>query len=679
MMSELSSRPTNSYLHKNLHKRAGKFKGRDTALSNVNILALVDDAIEDGATEEAKQKASAERAAASAPIPAALKKTVQTKSPIRSKQRSPIRGSSVRSQSGSQKSKRKENINDETQGSRSEIGNSTRTTSSTSSPLPAWKARLKKQGKKLPYNTSTERNKSNNVAESAPKTPVKPCETRSIAQGKNTSDQSIPAPNSNFEADEKTNALPEWKSSRTMKVSTAPNTNDAQGEEKGKELSKIDEVDPVVTTNDFELPATIPAVAQSTNNDEHGERRGKELSKVKEVAPVVTTNAIELPKSIPTVPKHVKTISSTNDERSAAQPIGLRGREKQEIHTESETEIKIGADDATARSAYSHSFVSNNHNDETKRDTFEKKSDSSENLDLSPNERSGIKSKKKPAMTMNLNRAVCTEGEKMVIKEKLTSGIEKSCSQTNCEGDDIKKTTGSDNTVLVRLRKEIEETKQHLDNVAVDANRDLSELEKQFKSAKETLRFRVMKKINAQQRENAELSEDYQEEVEEQQRELDEVRLANQRLRSAIDKLPKQMAEVKCSNRDLEIANEEIAGHFEDLEKFVKKLQSDQRQLLESNNKCKNVFLPRYRQELWERQQYLEAETKIKNLYRDCVIKATKRIEQSRQIELIQEVSMMVIETEGEVNPKFDPKFLFNEDTSDDSSIDSDSDDSDYE
>lgn len=177
--------------------------------------------------------------------------------------------------------------------------------------------------------------------------------------------------------------------------------------------------------------------------------------------------------------------------------------------------------------------------------------------------------------------------------------------------------------------------------------------------------------------------------IDENQREIDEVRLANQRLRLTIEKLPKQMAELIFSNQTLETANKDAAGHTEQLGKFAKKLQTDQGQLLESSDKCKNEFLPRYRHELWERQQYLDAEIKVKNLYRDCLIKITKRIEKSRQIELFDEVAMMVIETEGEVNPKFDPNFLFadDDDSSDDSSTsdysssdsNSGSDDSDYE
>jgi hypothetical protein len=68
----------------------------------------------------------------------------------------------------------------------------------------------------------------------------------------------------------------------------------------------------------------------------------------------------------------------------------------------------------------------------------------------------------------------------------------------------------------------------------------------------------------------------------------------------------------------------------------------------------------------------------MKNLCRECVLKIAKRTEKSRQSALIEAINTVVIETEAEVNPKFDPKFLFadnsDSDSSSSSSSDSDSD-----
>ena len=94
------------------------------------------------------------------------------------------------------------------------------------------------------------------------------------------------------------------------------------------------------------------------------------------------------------------------------------------------------------------------------------------------------------------------------------------------------------------------------------------------------------------------------------------------------------------------------------LSNFDKKVQADQARLYQSSDKCKNQYLPKYRQQLWQGKQHLDSETKAKELYREVIIKITKRLEKSNQPRLLDEVSSMVVETEGEVNPKFDPKFL---------------------
>jgi hypothetical protein len=62
------------------------------------------------------------------------------------------------------------------------------------------------------------------------------------------------------------------------------------------------------------------------------------------------------------------------------------------------------------------------------------------------------------------------------------------------------------------------------------------------------------------------------------------------------------------------------------------------------------------------------------------MVKIAKKIEKSKQADLIEEISSVVLETEGEINPKFDPKLLFGDDSDKDSdsssmvSSDSDSD-----
>lgn len=246
---------------------------------------------------------------------------------------------------------------------------------------------------------------------------------------------------------------------------------------------------------------------------------------------------------------------------------------------------------------------------------------------------------------------------------------------TNTDRRDSKVTSPAGDPIA-RLRKKIKETQKQLENVGRVTKRELADMEKEFVNTKETTKYRLMKDIHSQGKKNDVKYQKYKIVVDEKQKEIDDLRSANQKLRASIQKIPKQMAEVIFSNQSLEEANEEVASHIKGLETFDKKLQTDQEKYIKSSDKCKNEYLPRYREQLWRVGQHLESESKVKNSYRECIIKITKKIETSRQANLIEEISSMALETEGEVNPKFDPKFLSAEDFGSDVSSSSDSDDS---
>lgn len=237
-------------------------------------------------------------------------------------------------------------------------------------------------------------------------------------------------------------------------------------------------------------------------------------------------------------------------------------------------------------------------------------------------------------------------------------------------------TTRRGDVAMDHLRQELEETQKKIENAGLETKIQLADMKKELAMEKESLRLKFMKDIHAHKKVNDKQGKEHQKLVDQEQQAIDEIRAANQKLRATLEKLPKQIAEVTASNKSLEKANEDIAGHFDELAKFAKKLQADQDRLKESSTKCKDDYLPRYRQELWERQQFLSAETKIKNLYRDTMIKITKKVDKTNQADLIEEIATMVLETEGEVNPKFDPKLLFAGDDKSDGGSNSDSDDS---
>ncbi|VEU36181.1 unnamed protein product [Pseudo-nitzschia multistriata] len=225
---------------------------------------------------------------------------------------------------------------------------------------------------------------------------------------------------------------------------------------------------------------------------------------------------------------------------------------------------------------------------------------------------------------------------------------------------------------VMQLRKQLEETQQKLKRVTVVSNQELKELDQDLKKAKEAIRFRIMKVIYTQKNKNFEVFEKYQEEVDENQRWIDEYRSANEILRDTLKELPKEIADLKIANQTMEKANRDVAGHLEVLKKASEKLQSEKDRLLATSEKLKNEHIPRYRQQILRGELHFEAESKAKNIYRDCLIETMKKIEQSRQKDLIEDVFALFSEKEGDVNTEFVAKFLT--DHSDDSSTDSYSD-----
>jgi hypothetical protein len=232
----------------------------------------------------------------------------------------------------------------------------------------------------------------------------------------------------------------------------------------------------------------------------------------------------------------------------------------------------------------------------------------------------------------------------------------------------------SSSTYEENLRKQIKETAKTLDSIALDTKIELGELKKKFTTEQDKLRLQYNKKITAERKVSNKQDKEHQKAVDREKEITDNLRAENKRLRATQEKIPKQMKETLASSRSLESANEEVAGHFEQLNAFAKKSQADHDRLVESSRACKDEYLPRYRHELWERQIFLDSETRIKTLYRDCGIEIAKHVEKSRQPDLIEEISTMVLETDAEINPKFDPKLIFANDSDSDSDSDATSD-----
>mmetsp|Transcript_51668 Transcript_51668/g.58551 ORF Transcript_51668/g.58551 Transcript_51668/m.58551 type:complete len:731 (-) Transcript_51668:174-2366(-) len=627
-----------------LNKRGGRLHG--TGRPKVNILALVDDAIEDGATDEAKQKASAGRAALTAPIPAQKKLVYVKRSIAEEKNHLQSRGTHSTKQKSTEKLSHSQNVEESTSSG----------SSSSNSVTPAWKARLEKQGEKFP---EAENFRIRKPAE-APKSELKPRQVRIKKQKKKMLESSSYENNSsrNYKSEASpTSAVP-------SSLSIPPN-NDA----------------PVVDTERKDIPELIGSIKEKKRKDPIELK-----SKMNSVGP---TTEITLPTIVK--PKNERCVDNESREKCNNEVTSIPDTDRNDhpntIEPSGSTEeiypldskakpIVVDTSSKFATQPFAKPNIGNGGGDK-KSDKYEDANglvyDSFEELTYKDSARQC--GKKLVTTRLNVSeeeRSENAKDEHDTVPEKINI-----LSLSEGKGSTKPSRISRGDIVLDRLRQELEETKKRLDNVAVDHEKNLLELEYEFATRKKTVSFPLLKKIQHQEQKNKKLNKEYHNLIVKKKLEIDELRLGNQRLRIPLEKLPKQMAQMIASNNSLEKSNEEIAGHLDDLRKFSEKLQSDQDQLVQSSDKCKNEYLPSYRQELWERQEFLDAEIKIKNLYRDCNIRLTKKIERSKQIELIESVTTMVLETEGEVNPKFDPKFLSNNDSDLDSSTSSDSDDSD--
>lgn len=223
------------------------------------------------------------------------------------------------------------------------------------------------------------------------------------------------------------------------------------------------------------------------------------------------------------------------------------------------------------------------------------------------------------------------------------------------------------------LREELSEVSKRLKSIESETSNELAEMQKDVDEKKKKLKKDFGKQIDAAKKSNQKEDKKIKKENDESQKIVEGLREENKKLREQKGRYPKQIKEVLASNESLKKANEEVAGHFKSLSTFSKKLQKDHNRLVRSSDECRNKYLPRYRTELRERKDYIAVETKVKNLYRDAMIRICNRVVQTRDPQLIEDVSTTAIEVEGELNPSFDPKILF-ENEENESDADSDSD-----
>ncbi|KAL3930587.1 MAG: hypothetical protein SGBAC_011700 [Bacillariaceae sp.] len=227
------------------------------------------------------------------------------------------------------------------------------------------------------------------------------------------------------------------------------------------------------------------------------------------------------------------------------------------------------------------------------------------------------------------------------------------------------------------LKNEIDTVNDQIDDSEKQKQNELVKLKKEFDAKKKELDKEFgpqIEEIKGQIAKSARTNENLQSGA---QKIIEKLRGENKKLRAEAEKYPPQILELRQKNYNLEKTNKNVAYTHDGLKKMAKKLEADHEKLHAQNEKCRDEYLPKYRSELRMRQKHIETEQEIKEVYRETAVKIANRVTQTRDADLIETITDMIIDIEGELNPKFDPMILFadeSDDSDDDSGDDSDSD-----
>jgi len=232
------------------------------------------------------------------------------------------------------------------------------------------------------------------------------------------------------------------------------------------------------------------------------------------------------------------------------------------------------------------------------------------------------------------------------------------------------------------LREELEEVKKKMKESKEILKKQLKELEQNAKDKKQEYKESIGADIDdrvAQTRRNERHHQHIQAGA---QKIMAVFREKNQGLRAIATRLPKQNKELKRTNNAYDRTTQQILMQNEALQQFCDKLQQDQEKLQIASNIHRDEYIPFFRKEIYEKQEQVDLENKIRNIYRKAMLKVCKRIVNgTKEVEMIEELTSKILEVEGQFNPSFDPSVLFvREDgtkAGDDSDSDSDGDDGD--
>jgi len=232
------------------------------------------------------------------------------------------------------------------------------------------------------------------------------------------------------------------------------------------------------------------------------------------------------------------------------------------------------------------------------------------------------------------------------------------------------------------LREELDEIKKKLKESKESREKKLIEMEENVKQRKKELDDTYGTEIDGRRKEKEKHERHHNQIQAGAQKIMAKFRDENHGLREKTTRFPRQNKELKRTNNAYDRTTQQILMQNNALQQFCDKLQYDQDKLQMSSNIHRDEYIPFYRVAIREKQEEVDLEKKIRNIYREGMVKVCKRIMNTRELDLIETVSMLISEVEGEFNPSFDPSILFvREDGTkakdSDSDSDSDSDDDD--
>lgn len=224
------------------------------------------------------------------------------------------------------------------------------------------------------------------------------------------------------------------------------------------------------------------------------------------------------------------------------------------------------------------------------------------------------------------------------------------------------------------LRQELDDVKKKLKESIESSKQKLSEMEQTMKDRKKDLDDTFGSEI-AGKKKLKERHERHHNQIQAgAQKIMAKLRDENHGLRATATKFPKMNKELKRTNNAYHRTTQQILMQNDALQQFCDKLQYDQDKLQMSSDIHRDEYIPFYRIEIREKQRQVDLEKKIRDIYRESMVKVCKRIMNTRELDLIEVVSVLISEVEGEFNPSFDPSVLFVREDGTTAKKDSDSD-----